>query len=221
MYLDDNHRKIIHEFLEFLNNKSDRFILKGGTALMMCYGLTRFSEGIDLDSDKDHAFFEYVRQFCSKSKYEYREAKNTDFTKRVMINYTNRDDSTIKPLNVELSMRNPNLFNENQYVLINNILVYNIDYLCLSKSNAFASRDKLRDLFDLVFIYKAYKDKLKEHTLLQLKNVFEYKDIEHVDYLINTNTDNLINTDKLASDYLSICADMHIAVPERNMSNSH
>ena len=37
-----NHRKIIVSFLEFLNEKDRMFILKGGTSLMLHYGLTRF-----------------------------------------------------------------------------------------------------------------------------------------------------------------------------------
>ena len=41
MYNDwrDEHRKVIDSFLEFLNKKSEEFILKGGTALLTCYNL--------------------------------------------------------------------------------------------------------------------------------------------------------------------------------------
>lgn len=36
------HGEIIKDFLYFLNYKSNKFVLKDGTSLMMCYNLTRF-----------------------------------------------------------------------------------------------------------------------------------------------------------------------------------
>ena len=49
--------EIIKDFLYFLNNKSNKFVLKGDTSLMMCYNLTRFSEDIDLDGFDKNNFF--------------------------------------------------------------------------------------------------------------------------------------------------------------------
>ena len=43
------HRGIMVLFLRFINNLSNDFILKGGTALMLCYSLDRFPEDIDLN----------------------------------------------------------------------------------------------------------------------------------------------------------------------------
>lgn len=45
MYNDwrDKHQNVINEFLNFLNKKTDDFILKGGTSLLICYNLDRFS----------------------------------------------------------------------------------------------------------------------------------------------------------------------------------
>ncbi|MCL2086872.1 MAG: nucleotidyl transferase AbiEii/AbiGii toxin family protein [Oscillospiraceae bacterium] len=36
------HNEIIKSLVSFFNKKSADFILKGGTALMLCYGLDRF-----------------------------------------------------------------------------------------------------------------------------------------------------------------------------------
>ena len=47
-----NHGNFIEAFLLFLNKQTDQFVLKGGTALSLCYGLDRFSEDIDLDGRK-------------------------------------------------------------------------------------------------------------------------------------------------------------------------
>lgn len=45
----EDHGKIITNFLSLLNKTTVQFVLKGSTALSCCYGLDRFSEDIDLD----------------------------------------------------------------------------------------------------------------------------------------------------------------------------
>ena len=56
------HKTVITNFLAFLNKSSDQFVLKGGTSLMMCYGLNRFSEDIDLDANHKFQFFKIQNQ---------------------------------------------------------------------------------------------------------------------------------------------------------------
>ena len=51
------HGHTIKDFLRFLNNQTDRFILKGGTALAQCYKLPRFSEDIEVP--------QFVKQFLT------------------------------------------------------------------------------------------------------------------------------------------------------------
>ena len=46
------HIEIMRNFLTELNKETDTFILKGGTSLLLAYGLDRFSEDINLDGDK-------------------------------------------------------------------------------------------------------------------------------------------------------------------------
>lgn len=53
----NDHQKELHvlfmkEILLSINFKNYPTYLKGGTALLLCYGLDRFSEDIDLDSEK-------------------------------------------------------------------------------------------------------------------------------------------------------------------------
>ena len=64
------HKTVITNFLAFLNKSSDQFVLKGGTSLMMCYGLNRFSEDIDLDANHKFQFFKIVEQFCQRQIFE-------------------------------------------------------------------------------------------------------------------------------------------------------
>jgi len=62
------HGQIIASFLNYLNTRSSRFILKGGTALHLCYKLDRFSEDIDLDG-KEKGLPAFVNEFCQNSGY--------------------------------------------------------------------------------------------------------------------------------------------------------
>lgn len=41
------HIEIMRNFLTELNKETDTFILKGGTSLLLAYGLDRFSEALD------------------------------------------------------------------------------------------------------------------------------------------------------------------------------
>ena len=192
------HKEVMDSFLQELYSHTDEFILKGGTALQECYGLDRFSEDIDLDRRKEQGdFIKHVEDFCEKNGYSFRVAKDTDTTKRVFINYG--DNS--RPLKVELSQRRLNI-PETEIQKINGITTYSIDRLCSMKASAYNGRDRIRDLYDLTFICNQYKDSLSENTLSSVKDVLEYKGIEQFDYLLEQEKDELIDSDKLASDFL-------------------
>lgn len=197
------HYEIIKDFMSYLSaNAGNKYILKGGTSLMLCYGLTRFSEDIDLDGF-DSNFIKYVDNFIKSfsNKYpsiSYRVAKNTDTVKRVFIHYGN-----IKPLKVEVSYRRKQL-NTNEVTVINNIVVYNIQTILSMKLNAFNHRDKIRDLYDIVFIYTNYINYLNDYLICMLRDAVEYKGLEQFDYLVKNQKDDLIDNDALASAFLTM-----------------
>lgn len=200
------HGTIISDFLTYLNSISSRFILKGGTSLMMCYGLNRFSEDIDLDGF-DKSFFKYVDSFISQFRVKYpsisyRVGKDTDTVKRVLIHY-----GGMKPLKVEVSYRRKTI-SDNEYGKIGNILVYSIESILLMKLNAFNHRDKIRDLYDIVFIYSNYKNNINSSLLFMLRDAVAYKGLEQFDYLIKDQSDELIDNDKLAEGFLSMYFDL-------------
>lgn len=170
------HGEIIKDFLYFLNCNTNKFILKGGTSLMLCYNLTRFSEDIDLDGF-DKSFFKYVEQFIRmySSKYnslEFRKAKDTDTVKRVFIHYGGS-----KPLKVDVSYRR-NTVSQSELCIINGINVYSIESILSMKLNAFNHRDKIRDLYDITFIYLNYKSILSSTILFMLRDAVAYKGLE-------------------------------------------
>lgn len=193
-----NHKIIIVKFLKYLNDKSEDYILKGGTALMMCYNLDRFSEDIDLDSVNRYDIKKIVYDFVVQNNYEYRIAKDTDTVKRFMIHYGN-----VKSLKVEVSYRRCEI-NESSYSNIDNLKVYNIDELAAMKSAAYAGRDRIRDLYDMVFICNNYWDSIPSGVKTSIRSNIEYKGIEQFDYIMNTQSDELIDKDKLELGYLEM-----------------
>jgi hypothetical protein len=84
------------------------------------------------------------------------------------------------------------------------VAVYSINALALQKALAYAGRDKIRDLYDLTFICKEHYHELDKESIAAVREVLAYKGLEHFDYLINTQSDELINSEKLASDFLDV-----------------
>lgn len=58
--------EIMENFLKDLNRETASFVLKGVTALMLCYDLDRFSEDIDFDGTIEK-IKPYVEKFCFKN----------------------------------------------------------------------------------------------------------------------------------------------------------
>ena len=110
-------------------------------------------------------------------------------------------------MKVEISYRNKNLTKE-RYMNINGIDVYPIDKIMGMKINAYNSRDKIRDLYDIVFIMKNYKEQIPELLIEQLRDSFQYKGLEQFDYLIKTQDDSLLDKDMLAENLLEIFDDL-------------
>lgn len=191
------HGEVIRDFLKFLNRRTEDYILKGDTSLMVCYNLDRFSEDIDLDCVRSKQIKSIVSDYCVEKSYSFRVAKDTDTVKRFMIHYGRIE----KPLKVEVSYRKKHI-SQSEYTKINGIVVYNIDSICMMKINAYASRDKIRDLYDLTFICNNYW--VSPVIINMVRNCVEYKGLEQFDYLINQQSDELIDNNKLADDFLKM-----------------
>jgi hypothetical protein len=131
--------------------------------------------------------------------YINRIAKNTDTVKRVFLNYGVEN----RPLKIEASYRK-NEISKDDFSIIGDVAVYSINALALQKTLAYAGRDKIRDLYDLTFICKEHYHELDKEAVAAVREVLAYKGLEHFDYLINTQSDELINSEKLASDFLDV-----------------
>lgn len=205
----DIHYKVIIDFLQYLNKRTDNFILKGGTSLLACYKLDRFSEDIDLDAKSNQNIKKIIDEFCKSRNYEYRIAKDTETVKRFMINY----NSVEKPLKVEISYRRKDI-KEEEFTIINGIVVYKINELCLMKASAYSGRDKIRDLYDICFICNNYWNELSEDVKSFIRVAVEYKGIEQFEFIIKDQKDELIDNKKLEEDFLKMYDKLGIMEPD-------
>ena len=192
------HSEVITSFAKYLNDKTDNFIIKHGAALYLCYNLDRFSKDIDLDG-KEKGLAVLVESFCAENGYSYRVAKDTDTVERCMLNYGNVG----KPLKIEASYRRREIPAE-ETETINKIKVYGIESLCVMKVNAYAGRDKIRDLYDVTFICNNYFDRLSPQTISLVRGAVAHKGIAQFDYVVRNQPDELIDSDQLADDFLKM-----------------
>lgn len=86
--------------------------------------------------------------------------------------------------------------------LENDIRTYPIDTLAQMKMAAFMSRDRIRDLYDVLFITNNYWEELSQPIQRLYRTGFAEKGIEQFDLMCATQDDDLIDKDSLAESFL-------------------
>lgn len=183
------HKGLIERFLLYINAQDSQYVLKGGTALMECYGLDRFSEDIDLDG-RGGSIAKYVDHFAKKEGISYTTKKDTDTVKRFML-HTGEDT-----LKIEVSYRSRHIDPETVHK-VNGIQVYVIDSLAMMKNNAYQKRYKIRDMYDLTFMLEYYYDQIEPGTRRAIADQLSDRGYERFDELVKDQSDALIPPDRI------------------------
>ena len=196
----ENKREIIDQFLPYLNKKSNLFILKGGTALSKFYDLPRLSDDIDLDSTVQKNFYEIVESFCKEYGYSFRKGKDTPFVQKA---YIYSDKLKEKSLKIEVSYRKK-IIDKDEYGKKSGIVVYSLDMIGNQKADAYNTRDKIRDMFDICFLVNNKEGEISKETLRRIRDALSLKGLEQYDYLnnIEDQKDPYIEKDELAESLL-------------------
>lgn len=186
----------------FLQNKMP-MVLKGGTALKLCYGLNRFSEDLDFDSDKPLNLETTINQVFThlgKSRAHLRNPaitrkKDTETVRRYRIVYGDG-----KNLKLETSFRQVPA--DEELTEINGILTYKINVLIDQKMKALSSRTAARDLHDVIYLYEHYPSQFGEESKLGLKDLYENQSDFISEYNPAYEEDNILSTEDLLSSYM-------------------
>lgn len=198
------------ERIDFIKNIlpyfGDKFILKGGTALSLYYGLNRYSEDLDFDClTSNMNCINRLKQCKDFNKWDISIKKDTDMVFKFMIDYGSVSHLGKYPLKIEISSRNKSLLNSNRlkYNKFDNVNVYCIEDLIEMKATAFSGRDKIRDFFDLGYLLKEYPHYFKENTLFSIREKIVYSGEDELNLLLK---DEILNH-KLISKYKINIAD--------------
>ena len=101
--------------------------------------------------------------------------------------------------------------------------VYNINTLCIMKVIAYIHREKIGDLYDLTFIVNNYFENLDQQIINIVQKNIEYNGIERLDYLIQSQKDEIINKKKLVVDFVAMSDKLGLLYSnkEREIINSY
>jgi predicted nucleotidyltransferase component of viral defense system len=149
-------------------------VLKGGTALALCYGLDRFSEDLDFDCAKAlnlEASVSKIFAQLGKSKEHLRNptveiTKATKTVRRYRITYG--EDIHLK---LETSLRGTP--NDEDLTELNGILTYKIDKLIQQKLRALNGRTAARDLHDVIYLYEQYPGDFGDSELAEISALYD------------------------------------------------
>lgn len=185
---EGEHVTLIKDVLKsiFESNASSEIVLKGGTALLLYYGLDRFSEDIDLVASKVN-IGPVIREYAISKGYTLRITTDTKTVKRYMLDYG--EDSSLK---IEVSYRGDiDWENVKEFEKVN---VYSPTKLMVMKVNAFLSPtwNKIRDLYDIAYLFYDYEVELTQQVVERLTDMFAYENLEYIDQLIDNHKDPII-----------------------------
>lgn len=192
----ESHRAIEREFLGFIGSDSG-LVLKGGTALMLCYGLPRFSEDLDFDAAAPEiSTISRVEAFCKARDYDCHVKKDTDTVQRCTVHY-----GGMKPLKIETSYRRAQI-DPAEVAVVDGITTYKLPVLAQMKLGAYLGRERLRDLFDVSFIVNEHWDDLPVDVRRSFTYGLQAKGLERFDAVLADQEDELVDADVLAESFL-------------------
>lgn len=156
MNLTDAQQTHIRVMREVLRSVQDTpLVLKGGTALLVCYGLDRFSEDLDFDAPKKLNLESRMESALARltSKLKITRTKDTDTVQRYRLEY--EYGSTLGRLKVEVSCRDASAAADD-VIEVAGVRTYRVSRLIEQKLNALEKRTAARDLYDVHFLARRY-----------------------------------------------------------------
>ncbi|MBO3725110.1 nucleotidyl transferase AbiEii/AbiGii toxin family protein [Actinomyces bowdenii] len=163
-----------HIAQEVTTRAGDAFVLKGGTALLLAYGLPRFSTDLDFDGRRTSIDLSEALQAGSQAAGEHvrnlRTAKDTWAVRRHVLHY--RDDA-MKPLKVEVSYRQAQQIKQADLTTIDGICTYRLEKLASLKVDALVNRTKARDIFDTSYLLATYPEAITDTDLQRIDQLID------------------------------------------------
>jgi predicted nucleotidyltransferase component of viral defense system len=201
------HIEVMTAICHAFQKKKLPMVLKGGTALKLCYDLDRFSEDLDFDCAKalnlESAIKEIFAQL-GKSKSHLRKPtidiiKDTPTVCRYRIIYG--DGINLK---LETSLRGTP--DDNNLTERNGILTYKITSLIQQKLNALNGRTAARDLHDVIFLYEHFPEDFGKNEAAEIAALYDNQSAILEEYTPAYNEDTILSIVDLLGDLTKFIA---------------
>ena len=196
--MTNEQKEHINFMAEIAKSVSDTpMVLKGGTALLLAYGLDRFSEDLDFDSTKSLNMEYKIRNSAKRAKVKIGRIfvkKDTGTTKRYMVNYVGNQSR--RSLKIETSFREKEI-DSDETTIINGIRVYKLNVLISQKLDAGLNRAKVRDLYDINYLSKNYGHMFSAENIRKLADFASEPDALISRYQQDHNDDDILRNSSL------------------------
>lgn len=172
---------------EILRLVGDNFIFKGGTALRFYYGLDRYSEDLDFDTISNNMdIIKRIKSHKDFKNWQIYEKKISETSNRFTIDYGATTPLGKYPLKIDISGRNKMLLRDKQlsYSKIDGVCVYNIETIIQMKRQAFLSRNKIRDFYDIGFLLEKYPQHFNKQNLIDIADKIHYSGADRLNTLL-------------------------------------
>ena len=149
MNISQGVKDVMIEFLQYINQRTDKFIFKGSLALGFCYGFpTLYNKNIMEFDAKDNAnITKYVADFCDIKNLSY-YTRNNDSQHETSV-YMQDEDRNLY-IKIVVSSRKATI-SDTLYINIYNIRVYKIFRILQHKILQFAKYGKIDDIYDIAY----------------------------------------------------------------------
>lgn len=166
--IQKQHKEIMAEICKVIYDEDTPLCLKGGTSLLLAYGLDRFSEDLDFDITKNIESFLNIEGICKKAVanlnrkgmgvqlLSFSTPKKTDTTHKCKPIFLLNDGVTQIKIKIEVSRRN--LPVKEKIIRLKNTKTYSPNDLAKMKLFAANQQDNphprfaARDLHDIIFL---------------------------------------------------------------------
>lgn len=199
------HEQVMKALCQGFHKKTLPMVLKGGTALKLCYGLDRFSEELHFDSIKplnlEHAIADIFTQL-GKSQAKFRHpkitlTKKTDTVRRYRVTYG--DSINLK---IETSLRSTP--DDEDIIELKGILTYKVSVLIKQKLGALLGRTTARDLHDVVFLYEHFYEDFGDTQKATIIDLYTAQDSVLERFSPAYSEDSILTTTDLLADLMKL-----------------
>ncbi|MEY4978265.1 MAG: hypothetical protein RLZZ352_535 [Pseudomonadota bacterium] len=181
-------------------------VLKGGTALLLCYGLDRFSEDLDFDAPKRFNVVTRVERLLQgvATRYDIRVVKDTETVQRLKVHYEAKaifsrsaphTPGVQRLLKIETSFRQAPVAEDVR--MHEGIRVYALPRLVEQKLKALAQRTTARDLYDVAFLLRTHPNAFNPLSWQTLREAAQDLNALEARFLPAFEDDAILNPEQL------------------------